>query len=154
MVRLTIHLQPYHRAFLLRPGQTVGGVVALLVKQARAAWRAERKQRLMGHLLDRAALVRQWEGRLRGMARRFAGAGQSADDLYAVAVQGLYEALERCDPERADHFPGLARAHIRKALQRWVRHSEHIVIESEHEIRTHKAQGTARRPSEWAELED
>jgi RNA polymerase sigma factor (sigma-70 family) len=101
-----------------------------------------------------STLLASWRPALIAISRRYSSPTQDLADLLAAAQLGLLEAHARADPARPDAFHAFALNHIRKALQRWIRRSEAIVMETEHEIRQHKAAGTERRASEWSEEED
>ena len=52
----------------------------------------------------RAELVEAYHGLVQSMARRFAGRGESFDDLVQVAYVGLLQALDRFDPRHGRPF--------------------------------------------------
>ncbi len=56
----------------------------------------------------REQLVEAYAGTVRAVARRFAGRGESEDDLAQVAFIGLLEALDRFDPSRGLPFRAFA----------------------------------------------
>jgi RNA polymerase sigma-B factor len=57
-------------------------------------------------LRDRA--IEAWVPMAERLARRYAGRGESLDDLVQVATLGLIKAVDRYDPERGDGFLGYA----------------------------------------------
>jgi len=57
-------------------------------------------------LRDRA--IEAWLPLAQHLARRYAGRGEPADDLFQVAVVGLIKAVDRYDPERGVEFTGFA----------------------------------------------
>ena len=57
-------------------------------------------------LRDRA--IEAWLPLARRLARRYAGRGESLDDLVQVATVGLIKAVDRYDAERGDGFLGFA----------------------------------------------
>lgn len=56
----------------------------------------------------RAELVDAYADLVRSVSRRFAGRGESTDDLIQVGFVGLLQALERFDPHRGCPFRGFA----------------------------------------------
>ena len=56
----------------------------------------------------RAELVEAYAGLARSVARRFAGRGESLEDLIQVGFVGLLQALQRFDPNRGCPFVGFA----------------------------------------------
>jgi RNA polymerase sigma-B factor len=74
---------------------------------------------------SRAALRRQaitaWQPMAERLARRYAGRGESADDLRQTAMIGLIKAVDRFDPERGSDFVGYALPTILGELRRHFR---------------------------------
>lgn len=89
----------------------------------------------------RAELVEAYEGLVRSIARRFAGRGESFDDLVQVAYVGLLLALDRFDPRRGRPFAAFAvptivgelKKHFRN--HRWTVHVPRPVQERYLEVR-------------------
>lgn len=69
----------------------------------------------------RAELVDAYAGLVRSVSLRFAGRGESTEDLIQVGFVGLLEALERFDPHRGCPFPGFAVPTIVGELKRHFR---------------------------------
>lgn len=69
----------------------------------------------------RAELVDAYDGLVRVMARRFAGRGESFDDLVQVGYIGLLKALDRFDPRRGRPFLAFAVPTIVGELKRHFR---------------------------------
>ena len=79
---------------------------------------------LFGALPDRAArdaLFGRYAGIARHLARRFAGRGESIEDLEQVASIGLIKAMERFDTEHGATFSTFASATILGELKRHLR---------------------------------
>ncbi len=56
----------------------------------------------------RSELLESYTGLVRSLARRYAGRGESSEDLMQVGFVGLLQALERFDPNRGCPFLGFA----------------------------------------------
>jgi len=56
----------------------------------------------------RSELLESYTGLVRSLARRFAGRGESLEDLTQVGFMGLLQALERFDPDRGSPFLAFA----------------------------------------------
>ncbi len=76
-----------------------------------------------GETMAREELVRRFMPLARSLARRFAGAGQSLDDLVQVASVGLVKAIDGFDPERGTAFSSYAMPTILGELRRYLRDS-------------------------------
>jgi RNA polymerase sigma-B factor len=86
----------------------------------RAVLRRDRARRLRQES-TRDRLVRQHLPLARQTASRFAGRGQSLDDLYQVACVGLVKAADRFDVNRGVHFRTYAHAVITGEIKRYFR---------------------------------
>lgn len=75
----------------------------------------------------RAQLVRHYVWLARRIARRFAGRGESTDDLEQVAYVGLINAIDRFDPARGAQFCAFAEPTITGELRRHFRDRRWIV---------------------------
>lgn len=68
----------------------------------------ERRRYLLGAWFERRderardELVREYQGLVRALARRYAGGNEPLEDLVQVGSIGLVKALDRFDPERGD----------------------------------------------------
>jgi RNA polymerase sigma-B factor len=71
--------------------------------------------------VERDQLAREFLPVARNIARRYAGRGESREDLEQVAAVGLLAALDRFDPERGPHFLGFAVPTITGEIQRHFR---------------------------------
>lgn len=69
----------------------------------------------------RDQLVREHQGLIRYLAKRFAGKGEPIDDLEQVANIGLLKTIDRFDPERGVQFSTYATATIIGELKRHLR---------------------------------
>ncbi len=69
----------------------------------------------------RSQLLESYTGLVRSLARRFAGRGESIEDLVQVGFVGLLQALDRFDPERGAPFLGFAVPTIVGELKRHFR---------------------------------
>jgi RNA polymerase sigma-B factor len=58
---------------------------------------------------------------VRSIARRFAGRGETFDDLVQVGNVALIGAVDRCDPERASRFSAYAAACVEGEIRRHLR---------------------------------
>ena len=76
-------------------------------------------------LRDRA--IEAWLPMAGRLAHRYAGRGESLDDLVQVATVGLIKAVDRYDPERGDGFPGYAIPTILGEIRRHFRDRGWIV---------------------------
>jgi RNA polymerase sigma-B factor len=80
-----------------------------------AVYRRTRDRRL------RDELIAEHAGLARAMATRYAGRGESLDDLTQVAMLGLFKAVERFEPERGLAFSTFATPTITGELKRHFR---------------------------------
>ena len=69
----------------------------------------------------REELVREHQGLIRYLAKRFAGKGEPIEDLEQVASIGLLKTIDRFDPERGVQFSTYATATIIGELKRHLR---------------------------------
>jgi RNA polymerase sigma-B factor len=69
----------------------------------------------------RSQLLESYSGLVRSLARRFAGRGESIEDLMQVGFVGLLQALDRFDPVRGAPFLGFAVPTIVGELKRHFR---------------------------------
>jgi len=74
-----------------------------------------------GDLDARDELVKQHQGLVRYLAKRFAGKGEPMEDLVQVANIGLLKTIDRFDPERGVQFSTYATATIIGELKRHFR---------------------------------
>jgi RNA polymerase sigma-B factor len=88
------------------------------VDQTRARFEEYRRT---GDRRLRDDLIAEHAGLARAMAKRYAGRGESLDDLNQVAMLGLFKAVERFEPERGLAFSTFATPTITGELKRHFR---------------------------------
>jgi RNA polymerase sigma-B factor len=70
---------------------------------------------------DLERLVVSYRSLARGLARRYASASPSTEDLEQVAYEGLIKAIQRFDPDQGSAFPSFAVPTILGELRRYLR---------------------------------